>query len=179
MDSLTELFHQFQVGKFYRVPTVKTTDTHRPMGYVPIIGPLHTDAEIIQFPHEHWHIDWRFAPKALWDYAAFGPWRDNSHCYAVVQQPRAVPSWGHKVLIDEEYGVQPRRMKCKREFPAYPYSKAKWFTELKAKFAGCKLKPGLICPHKGVPVVGPKEGDIATCPGHGLRWNVVTGEIVA
>lgn len=52
--SLTETFHQFQVGKFYRVPTVKTTDIHRPTGYVPIIGPLHSDAEIIKFPHEHW-----------------------------------------------------------------------------------------------------------------------------
>lgn len=175
---MSETVQAFEVGKFYSVPVVRTLDNHRPTGYVPILGPLHSDAGIINFPHEHWHIDWRFASKPLWAYAS-GIWRSESHCYSVVQQPRAVPSWGLKPLIDEKFGVQVMRMKCKREFPSYPYSKAVWLTELKKKFAGCTLKPGRICPHQGVPVVGPADGDIVTCPGHGLRWNIKTGELVA
>lgn len=51
------------IGKYYEVSCVKTT-TAQVVGrgeWAPIIGPLHEDAVIIDFPLLHWHVDWRFA----------------------------------------------------------------------------------------------------------------------
>lgn len=65
-----------EVGRFYLVNTVQRIDG----ATLPIHGPLHEDAEIINFPHLHWHIDWRFVDKRTYqDYFAAGcgrrmPW---------------------------------------------------------------------------------------------------------
>jgi hypothetical protein len=56
-----------QVGERYLVPVVRELRVG-PRGlrivgdlWVPVIGPLHDDTEIIGLPARHWHVDFRFA----------------------------------------------------------------------------------------------------------------------
>lgn len=45
-----------EVGRRYSVPCIYATDWKC---WLPIFGPIHEDKEFIQFPDQHWHIDWR------------------------------------------------------------------------------------------------------------------------
>lgn len=167
----------YEIGKFYDVPCVKALPRFNlGAGLIPIFGPLHSDAEFIKFPAPHWHIDFRFLRKRAWPRM----WRvmvsGEKACYNHVAQKD--PNWGEPIL-DHSFGVQTRKMQCKREWPTYPYELAQWLPALESAFAGARLKPGLVCPHKGIPLEScPRDGDVVTCPGHGLRWNVKTGELV-
>jgi hypothetical protein len=70
-----------------------------------------------------------------------------------------------------------RRLRCKREMPDFPES-AFWIPQLEKKFKGTKLNC-LICPHRGISLeTAQRHGDLAICPGHGLQWNLRTGEMV-
>jgi hypothetical protein len=172
----------YEVGKFYRVPCIRTTKRYTYGGaqWLPIIGPEHSDKEFINFPASHWHIDWRFAGARTFKEATLFPRKEGPHsqCYSAVVQRWGWgdPVFGH-AITDGEPVI--RRMKCKRDWPAYPYSAATWLPALEAAYAGSKIKPGMICPHRGLPLDGaPRDGDVVTCPGHGLRWNFKTGELV-
>ncbi len=168
----------YEVGKFYKVPCVKaTTRFNLGGGLIPIMGPLHSDAEFINFPHPHWHIDFRFLGAHAWGRVHQRRFHGDSACYTHVAQKD--PHWGGPIL-DHAFGVQTRRMQCKRAFPLYPYKLATWLPKLKAAFSDHRLKPGLVCPHKGISLADcPRDGDVVTCPGHGLRWNVKTGALVS
>jgi hypothetical protein len=68
------------------------------------------------------------------------------------------------------------------DFPAvhhdFPGGPARW-AALEAAHAGCRLKPGNICPHRGIDLTPfAKPDGTAVCPGHGLRWNLKTGELL-
>jgi hypothetical protein len=172
-------FHAYEVGKFYRVPCIKTTKrcSYGHGAFVPIIGPEHADAEFLNFPHSHWHIDWRFASAQVFSRAHWGHLRPSSHVYAVVLQRWAwgSPLYNHAFI---EGDVVMKRMKCKRVLPPYPFKDAKWLPKLEAAFASARMT-GMVCPHKGLPLEGcPLDGDVVQCPGHGLRWNIKTGELV-
>lgn len=170
----------FQIGKFYRVPAIKTLRKSHWYGmWMPIIGPLHRDIEILKFPPEHWHVDWRFAPERALKLCRY------KQPYSEVVQVLAYDhcDW---MPADQKYpqiegGVEMKRMRCKRAWPQYPHTliQRHWGPALEKAFSECKLKPGLICPHRGISLEGAhREGDVVTCPGHGLRWNVKTGELV-
>jgi hypothetical protein len=161
----------FQLGKFYDVPAVRVNTWNGFVGWMPVIGPKHEDGEIVGFPWSHFHVDWRFAPAHTFRSATSGRRRDPSFAYGcVIQCPN---SYGHKVI---EEGPTLKRMKYKRELPEYPVHKAKWMAELEKEFACAKLIAGK-CPHRGVPVDAMiRDGDVLTCPGHGLRFNAITGQ---
>jgi hypothetical protein len=173
-DSYTQ---PYQVGKFYMVPCVKTTKTCSYGGgeFMPVIGPEHTDVEFINFPHSHWHVDWRFVTaRALRRSVGHRP---EYQVYGIVLHRWAygLPQYGSLIEGD----VVMRRRKCIRSLPQYPFGKAPWMPKLETAFADTRLK-GMVCPHKGIPLKGcPMDGDVVTCPGHGLRWNIKTGELVA
>jgi hypothetical protein len=62
-------------GRRYEVRCVRATHIAPWFGrWVPILGELHEDREIIKVATEHWHVDWRFVSAALLrdaeDYAA-------------------------------------------------------------------------------------------------------------
>ena len=161
----------YQVGKWYKVPVVRAK-VGRDQRDWPVIGPKHEDAAIIKFPFYHYHIDWRFVCERDW-------WgRQDSRCFATVL---------HESGANPDHPVNPilgppvlKRMKCKRQFPDYPLSfPAGWLQALAAAYMGCKLKPGLICPHRLLPLDSlPDDNGVVTCPGHGLKWNIHTGEMV-
>ena len=169
---------EYVIGKFYMVPCIKPLHPPRNMrGWIPIIGPLHEDREFLKFPEEHYHIDWRFVSASQWKSTEYSRAIQPGYEYAIVTSAR-LKRLGHPV---EDNITEPPRMmrrRCNRAFGAYPNILARWMQELIDAHKECRLKPGLICPHKGVPLHG-IPGDIVTCPGHGLRWNVKTGELVS
>lgn len=171
----------YEIGRFYMIPCVKTTHQQR-IGrgeWVPVLGPLHEDADIIEFPYPHWHVDWRFASKKQVQRIGRGPLGfDERRLFAVPIQYRTNDG---KILLVES-GPEPimRHMQCKRQMPAYPLSTARsvWLRKLEEAYTHCRLKQK-ICPHRGIPLEGVEQhGDIVTCPGHGLRWNVITGALM-
>lgn len=168
----------YEIGKFYLVPCIKTvppSDYGRGCGYMPIMGPEHSDGEFINFPHDHWHVDWRFASSRDFKIATRA-FRGHPQCYAAVIMRWAYGKVGGTAMVEDS--VFSKRVKCKREWPTYPRDAAVWLPKLEQSLKGCNLK-GMVCPHRGISLEGaPREGDVVTCPGHGLRWNVKTGELV-
>lgn len=152
------------VGQFYLVNTVTRLSDG---AIIPVHGGLHEDAEIINFPDHHWHIDWRFISTRLYhEYFKLGggflmPWAwPISEVYASVD-------------------VTKRLLKCKRQFGAYvPPTRIPWLSKLQAKYQNAKMK-NFICPHKGLPCNGtPIVDGVVVCRGHGLAFNVETGSLV-
>lgn len=158
---------QYEIGRFYRVPCV-LTNGHAWLGsgWQPVIGPMHEDRGAVNFPHQHWHIDLRFLPKKnvhIGLHHLFG--------IPIMKEDR----YGRAVVTA---GPELRLKKYQRPMPSYPVEKAQWLGKLKAECAHMKLQ-NMICPHRGMPLAGcEQDGDEVQCPGHGLRWNVKTGELV-
>lgn len=155
----------YEVGKFYRVPCVRA-QYHYVVDDWPVTGPQHEDAEFINFPYQHYHIDWRFVPQHRFKPLGF-------HFTVPLMTSERINQQGLPAPVL-------RRRKCQRQLPDFLVSKrSERLGALEAAYAQCKLKPGMICPHRGIPLVGAfQDGDVVTCPGHGLRWNVKTGELV-
>lgn len=157
----------FEIGRFYVVPTVRGR-IHTMDHDWPVLGPKHEDTEIIHFSHHHYHIDWRFVSQSDFERLC---------------QRRA----GHYGTVLHEGGTNPdglppaemRRRKCLRTFESVgSYPRAPWLLELEAKYAKSRIT-NLICPHRGISLEGcARDGDVVTCPGHGLRWNVKTFELM-
>lgn len=157
------------IGKVYTVPCVRVNEWHGYTGWLPVIGPMHSDHGPVNFPHPHYHIDWRFAPKRV----TVGrlDWGTTLLYGAVVQCPN---NRGNAVI--EARGN--RRLKCQRDLPPYPIRAAKWLPQLARDFADCKIVDGK-CPHRGIPVSAMiRDGDVLTCPGHGLRFSIKTGALI-
>ncbi len=169
----------YEIGHYYSVPCVKTTkEQYLGRGeWVPVIGPLHEDAEIIRFPYPHWHIDWRFVTQKQVDRVPNeSPWSDDRMWFGRPLHLRT--SDKQRTLVESGSSPVLRKMKCQRAMPSYPHDAAMsaWLPQLEAVYAQCTLK-NMICPHRGLPLDGVEQhGDIVTCPGHGLRWNIQTGK---
>lgn len=163
----------YEIGRWYRVPCVfgRMFDWER---WWPVMGPKHEDAEFIGFFQQHYHVDWRFVPKR------FMPRGGNALAYPLHEpSPAQLAAWPTTRINLPLPKPQARRAKCVRKLPPFPALRVPWLKQLEAAHAGCKLKPGLICPHRGIPLASlPTIDGIVTCPGHGLRWNVTTGDLV-
>ncbi len=70
-----------------------------------------------------------------------------------------------------------RRRKCYRNNICFP---ERFCPILEPEFAQCRLTKGK-CPHKNIPLVGlePDSDGNVICPGHGLKWNLATGQLVS
>ncbi|OKH35688.1 hypothetical protein NIES2119_19505 [[Phormidium ambiguum] IAM M-71] len=64
MEKITELTKPLIVGQNYRVPCVKSSAVNWTDRTIPVLGDFHWDTEIIGFPDEHIHIDFRFISRA-------------------------------------------------------------------------------------------------------------------
>lgn len=157
---------------WYEVPTVRGMIYGKLRNW-PVYGPRHSDVEIIGFPYEHFHIDWRFV--ATRDYESLSA-NNYVNLAAIVL---------HRSENDIASGGLPapvmRKLKCKRSQHEYPIHKAKrhWLTKLEDKYKDCRIKT-LVCPHQGLPLdsLPCKHGEVVTCPGHGLSWNIKSGLLV-
>lgn len=174
----------FTVGKFYRVPCVKAHgsqwDRIFRREWIPVMGPEHRDAEIVQFPHSHWHVDWRFASERVLRRAVKANFSRQGGPFNYVLQRYGIcgGTEDHGAPFVTTGDVVMRRVKCRRPMPDYPRKAAFWMTKLEDAFAQACMK-NMVCPHRGMPLEGcERDGDVVICPGHGLRWNVKTGALV-
>ena len=162
------------VGAFYRVPCLKVRALFFGALWVPVIGPKHRDPELV-VDWEHWHIDWRFASERM-----FQGWSRG-----LTGQPH-----GCVISNDSPDDFKPsltgtpqlKRRKCRRPMPDFPVlSKAPWAAMEAAQRARCdRLKDGHTCPHRGIDLRPFAQADgTAVCPGHGLRWDLRTGLLLA
>lgn len=171
LQRVSELSAPPEIGRRYLVPVVEGRVLKR-KGWWPVVGPRHEDAELINFDAQHYHLDPRFLAPGEWNCvsAPVGAWGVVG-CYRHPlifgpsgRVPKSSPEW------------RPRL--CRRALPAYPRDLAPWLPVLEVAYADCRLTPGLVCPHRGAPLAGlPVEDGLVTCPLHGLRWNVATGEL--
>lgn len=164
------------VRQFYRVTCLFVAPEARVHwmpadGWVPVLGPRHEDQEHLNFPYEHFHVDWRFTPILPNDMIV-APHGRVVTCTHHVNGKRALE--GSPVL---------KRRMCRRvmpDFPSQPGSRysgpdERW-PNLERANACKRLKPGGICPHRGIDLRPfAKEDGTAICPGHGLRWDLATG----
>ena len=184
---------RYEIGKTYRVPHVRARWViGERIRWLPVIAPMHQDAEIIQYPHDHWHVDYRFVSEAVaWRAAEY--WITAGYASplynAVFAQPlmasRVVPTdYGWPIgeawrLKDHpvETWSQVKRVKCRRRYPPYP--SPPWAYELEQAYCFDTLRAG-VCPHRGADLstMTPDDQGVVTCPLHGLKWNLETGLMV-
>ena len=170
MDHRPPVYEEYQVGKYYDVPCVRVGDVApkcaRLGGWIPVLLPFHEDAAILNFPTEHYHYDLRFIEAKLYREFYFG----------VVLTQRLV--WSDNTFFSGD--IVYRRLKCKRRMPVLSLSMLSnhtLATRFEAAYAHARLRNG-VCPHKGIDlkqcqvVMG-----VVTCPGHGLQWDVKTGQL--
>ena len=161
----------WQPGKTYRVPVAHGTWRHQTRDWV-ILGPRHEDAEFLDFPHQHWHLDPRFVPRSLvydgtvedWRYILDAPLMDAINPSSYWVAPRFI-------------GI--RRRKMLRQVPADLLRDVFVLTcghngmdRLRKAYCGQRLH-GTVCPHRGADLRGfePGADGMVTCPLHGLRFH--------
>jgi hypothetical protein len=164
------------VGKYYLVPAIWFSwGGRKPHRWWPAIGRKHNDIQFFQFPHQHYHIDVRFAnSQHIRDAGRYS----TSELGALLSTPISNP-----VRFPEgPPSPQWRRMRCRRAEVPYPFLQAKAIKNINKHFSGlqCKrAKTGWICPHRNVRLgsIAPVNG-VITCPLHGLCIDPVTGIVV-
>ena len=75
-----------------------------------------------------------------------------------------------------------KRRLCRRQMPDFPASlRPIWAAMEAAQRKRCdRLKDGHTCPHRGIDLRPFEQADgTAICPGHGLRWDMRTGLLLA
>lgn len=170
-----------EIGRMYLVPCVYGIwGTLR--DWWPVLGPWHEDREIIGFPKPHYHLDPRFVreltPHRTRTLTPIMTVREFS---MPMQEWEATTHKGVPVIGTGQKLGDPvlRRRRLRRHMPEYPRAVAPWLTRLECAYRNHRLKAGLVCPHRGAPLRGlPVDSSgCVTCPLHGLRWNVATGEL--
>ena len=171
------------VGKFYMVPCIRVTESsYLPPGLWPITGPKHEDAELLNFPFQHFHVDVRFlTPKQVRAHGSPYGLGDGSSVRSVLVRPITVTFADGSPNSVRWSGPELAELRCRRKMPLYPeVADQPLWKQLGDAYADKRVKCGK-CPHRGLPLESlPREPgtDIVTCPGHGLRWDLKTGEMV-
>lgn len=157
------------VGKFYNVPCIQSENGK----WFPILGPKHEDADYIRFPTEHYHFDFRFITNSDIIRQFGRSYHPGQFFGSVATAARGMAGGCYRMDT-----IKTMRRKCIRQMPEYPIDRAIWLPQLEAAYADKKMKC-MTCPHRGIPLDGlPVKDGVVTCPVHGLRWNVTTGELV-
>ena len=180
-----------QPGRYYLRPCVRAfwpAGSRKPE-WIPVIGPPHSDREIIGFDPRHWHVDFRFLRK---------PQRRTPSCeeYSPVFStpisfvaPENIDGTS-TVPIDhlpnprypEESYLRIMLRRFQQPYPAYPYPskprKPGWLPQLEDAYRDQTLR-GMTCPHRGASLEGmePDPEGCVTCPLHGLRWHLGSGRL--
>jgi len=122
----------------------------------------HTDVEIINFPAEHYHYDFRFfsqklAISLIGEYDKFII-SNPDEWMAVVQRADEV--------ISKSYL---KKLVCIREMPIFPLNYS--FTSKLEQAYKHHLLINNVCPHKGyMTFEATRDGCDRICPGHGLGF---------
>jgi len=168
------------VGEFYIVPCIKVpTDIrgYKTGKFCPIIGSLHSDA-ILNFPYDHYHYDQRFIPRAEYRKHPPSEWAASAVMRYLTEWDAGYSTKGEMDTRWRGLPIQFRKFKCYRQMPTYPFVPDR-IEQLEKVMQDHKMCDR-ICPHKGVSLAGilVDVNDEIVCPGHGLRWNIETGELI-
>lgn len=171
MKRIEEVVGEPVIGEKYLVPCVMYRND-----WTPVLGRCHDDKEIIGFSDRHWHYDYRFVSQEEFDHYA-GSYGGEMKIMARLVAEKDVTE-----------GPIPKPLICLRRMPIFPHEFIDWRGEIKEvpylrdlekQFEKTKLNCAK-CPHRGFDLSQlpqNRNGDV-TCPGHGLRWNAKTGELV-
>lgn len=170
MEKVSELTTEPIVGKFYLVPCINIWPGVTRGNWMPIVGPLHADPDLIpqagtdKYAY-HWHRDLRFLSKSQF--------RGATDFGALLYQYKWPSSY-------TPHTVEYRRRKCLRVMGEFPYvpEKQVWSDFHKAHI-GRKVLCGK-CPHKGFPLESlPKDANgHVICNGHGLKIDMNKREVI-
>jgi hypothetical protein len=159
-------------GRFYPVPCAR--HRHKEAlpprgkswwpkdGWLPLIGPVHEDREVVGFEPLHVHVDTRFLsslPSGLFTemYALASPLCLTGH---MIFEGRYVLEFSMK-----------RRL-CRRQPLRWDPTGISWAQKMKDAHRGCQVGADGLCPHRGIPLAASHrlpDGSVV-CVGHGLRW---------
>ena len=160
------------VGKMYKVPCIRQVYCDHPQpsqeaDWIPVIGPIHDDKEIIGYSPLHLHRDNRFVKKTPFSYES----SDALSRLGRVERVTESVSWRFRI----ECAIKHR--KCIRL--ADVWTPVKFTRPLEEAYRRCRIGPDGLCPHRGIPLaVGARLPDGSTvCAGHGLRWSA-KGELL-
>jgi len=170
-----------EVGKFYLAPHIQIPGSDGIMGYAPgefcpVLTPMHEDGDLLNFPYMHYHYDRRFIPPEEYQKHLFY-W--DSLAVSVILESR-VGTQSDRRVSDAWLNLPIHwfRRKCYRQMPEMQLpDESPIARRLIAAHADCELRDR-VCPHKGVSLMGIPVNDRGqiVCPGHGLKWNAVTGK---
>lgn len=173
MQRVSDIEGEPIVGKYYLVPCVADDDGE----WWPIVGALHDDAEILNFPLEHYHKDARFLTAKQMRYRRWSPTANNNSDLLIAVY-----------AASEHSDVEWKRRQCQRVMPTFPLvlntasgrRGIGWFGKLEQAYADKTLPACMTCPHRGMPLknLPVKDGKII-CNGHGLQWDAQTGKLVS
>jgi hypothetical protein len=172
-----------EIGRYYLVPCIRLLPRNLVQsyhiaagrdGWIPVLGPKHEDAELIGFPNTHLHVDLRFVDTRTWQRQQDRTWRTVSTDFYA--KPITLRDQSTDRLYTHEHDT--RQLRAKRQPSWFPRQYAPWIQNLSSAFAECTLKPGNLCPHRGLPLAPFADArGIAVCPGHGLAWNLNSGRL--
>ena len=153
---------QMKVGTFHNRPCVRAIWPSlyyaRP-DWIPVLGPVHSDAEVLNFEPKHLHVDYRFLRKRQRKDSFLN--RIDLVFASVITILEPVGADGAQVKIedlpDDRYPLESYWRTMRRRFqgpyPPYPPGwKIPWSEELHEAYRDETLKDGLICPHRGAPL---------------------------
>lgn len=175
----------YKIGNYYDIKCVHGA-LYDDIQWWPVMGEAHRDQEIIGFPDLHYHIDWRFVSARTYHrHVGSDIYRGESKAafgLILMLLPENRKGYFYRARkFDDAPGeieARRRRLKCKRDLPPYPHAIAPWMERLSRHHATACLRHR-VCPHRGYDLSRePVIDGIVTCPLHGLRWNVETGECV-
>lgn len=178
MERVDEMTVPVVAGKDYLVPTVHYRWFGK-LDHWPVLLPRHTDADILNFPWPHYHVDGRFLNAG---HVAWLSKRRAHLTLAEVVYSSPLLWRGHGAEHDPHPEPVWRRRRAQVDHIPYCYDYQNSITKLRGAFAD---KPAprcaqghLVCPHKGVNlsnVVADPDGKVI-CPAHGLRFDPKSGE---
>ena len=160
-------------GKFYMVPCVAQPKNAMPNdhpAYVPLIGTVHEDRDVIGFDPWHVHVDTRFITYKR-HYLAY---RNLGYPVSLTNHPWLTEKWPEEELNPWAYSeLSVRRFKARRSAPPWmPPNVARWQRDLEDAYAGASAACG-VCPHRQLPLAAGRDvgNGVRQCSGHGLCWN--------
>jgi len=175
---------RLKIGKRYLVPCVKTLrqiQGYCTGEYVPVNGDWHDDPEL-GADFIHLHYDWRFIPKNRFDNISRAAainlfWMGRADAiFLVNQQIEWRPLKCYRLTVEEPVNLTTNRSAWSRTNPDIH---DRW-QNFEQRYAETRLPSCRICPHRGFDLrhIPPDEDGNILCPGHWLKWNAQTGELV-
>lgn len=191
MERVTELCAPPVVGRFYLVPTVRW----RWHGWVrewPVFLPRHSDVELLNFPHAHYHIDPRFVDAGVW--RSLETWEVSRRAFGALQRAPLVRNRRGTYACGAPPEPTWRRRQCRRiggvarscaatGVLPFLFGDHAGVRAIRAHFAGqvcARNRAGWVCPHRHAALgsLTPDVEGVITCPLHGLRIRAADGVVL-